>query len=57
MTIRVTVEDLETGDKDVAEVGEGDYIIIAHHPCHVAHTNVFSNGRTHQVTIKGRIPE
>jgi hypothetical protein len=55
--IRVTVEDLETGDKDVAEVEEGDYIIIAHHPCHVAHTNVFSNGRTHQVTIKGRTPK
>ena len=52
--IRVTAEDLETGDKRSVEVMD-DYVILAAGSCYVAHTQAHANG-THVVTIKGRKP-
>jgi hypothetical protein len=51
--LRVTVEDLETGEKATRDVPSGDYMLLVTAPAYVAHTNVFANG-THVVTIKGR---
>ncbi len=52
-TLRVTVEDLETGEKATRDVPAGEYMMLVTAPAYVAHTNVFKNG-THVVTIKGR---
>lgn len=52
--IRVTVEDLETGEKQSRDVPPGDYFLATTEPAHVAHINTFANG-THVVTIKGRM--
>lgn len=51
--LRVTVEDLETGEKATRDVPAGDYFMLTTTPAYVAHTNVFKNG-THVITIKGR---
>lgn len=56
MTLRVTVEDIDTGDSDTALVQEGDYFLVTHDPCELTHTQVYSGGKTHVLTIKGRIP-
>lgn len=55
MTLRITVVDLETGDSDTGEIRDGDYMVIAHAPCRVHHTQVTAGGSTHVVTIKDRI--
>lgn len=55
MTLRITVLDVETGDSDTAEIPEGDYILIAHDPCHLAGTQIHANG-THVLTVKGHHP-
>ena len=49
--VRVTVEDLTTGEKDAVEV-RNDYVLIAVGDCYLEHTNVYSTG-THILTIKG----
>jgi hypothetical protein len=51
--IRVTVEDLDTGEREEKTLPAGEYLVIATEPCHVAHTTAHGNG-THIVTIKGR---
>ena len=51
--LRVTVEDLETGETQTRDVPPGDYFMLTTEPAYVAHTNVFANG-THVITIKGR---
>ncbi len=51
--IRVTVEDLETGERDEKVVRAGDYLLLTVDPCYVHYTSAFANG-THVVTIKGR---
>ncbi len=56
MTLRVTVEDLETGDKSEADVKEGDYIIVAADPCRVDGVQVYRGGQTHVITVKDRKP-
>lgn len=53
MSLRVTVTDEQTGDTDMAIVPEGDYLLVAHDPCFLHHTQVHANG-THVLTIKGR---
>jgi hypothetical protein len=50
--IRVTVEDLLTGETESQEIHD-DYTIVTAGSCHVAHINAFANG-THVLTIKGR---
>lgn len=49
--IRVTVEDLETGDKESAEI-ENDYLLVCAGSRYLAHINAFANGTT-VLTIKG----
>ncbi len=52
--LRVTVEDLETGDKDTKEMPAGEYFVLTTSPCYVAHTNSYPSKGTHILTIKGR---
>jgi hypothetical protein len=54
--LRVTVEDLETGDKESKEMPAGEYFILTTEPCHISHTQVFGGGKTIQLTIKDRVP-
>lgn len=49
--IRVTVEDTETGEKDVAEM-EDNYIVVTAGRHYVAHTQYYRSTGTIQVTIK-----
>lgn len=51
--IRVTVEDLATGESETQEVHD-DYIIVCAGSCHVAHINTYPTKGTHVLTIKGR---
>ena len=53
--LRVTVEDLETGDKETAEVPAGEYFIVVTSPCYIGHTQLFNHGKTVQLTIKDRV--
>lgn len=50
--IRVTVEDLATGEAETQTIYD-DYVIVVAGSCHVAHVNAFANG-THVLTVKGR---
>ena len=52
--VKVTVEDLETGEIQSLEIMD-DYIIVVAGECYVSGTQVYANG-THQLTIKGRKP-
>lgn len=51
--LRITVEDLETGHVEEAEIPEGEYFLICADPCHLAGAQRYGNG-THVLTIKGR---
>jgi hypothetical protein len=53
--LKITVEDLETGEIETVEMPMGEYFILATEPCHVSHTQVFGGGKTVQLTIKGRV--
>jgi hypothetical protein len=53
MSLTVTVVDDQTGATETISVPEGDYLLVCHEPCHLAHTQAHGNG-THIVTIKGR---
>jgi hypothetical protein len=53
--IRVTVEDLKTGDTDSVVIRD-DYVCICAGSCYVAHTQAWGKSATHQLTIKGRNP-
>jgi hypothetical protein len=50
--IRVTVEDLATGETETVEIMD-DYVILAAGSCHVDHVQAYANG-THILTVKGR---
>ncbi len=50
--IRVTVEDLETGDGESVVISD-DYNLITAGSCYVDGIQVYGNG-THVITIKGR---
>ena len=53
---RVTVEDLETGDKQAMIVHSGDYMLIPFEPCHLHHTQRSIDG-TVQLTIRNHRPQ
>jgi hypothetical protein len=55
MTLRVTVEDIENGDRDVGTVPLNDYMVIVHGDCHISNIQTYKSG-THVITIKGRKP-
>lgn len=48
--IRVTVEDLLTGEKETAEI-EDDYILVTAGTCEQTHVQASKNG-THVLTVK-----
>jgi hypothetical protein len=52
---KVTVEDLETGDKQAMEVGAGDYMLIPFAPCRLVHTQRSIDGAV-QVSLAGHQP-
>jgi hypothetical protein len=52
--LRIVIEDLETGEKEVQEMPKGEYFILTTAPCYVAHTNTFLSKGTHVITVKGR---
>jgi hypothetical protein len=51
--IRVTVEDIETGESESAVI-EDDYIIVCAGSCYVAHASDYPTKGTQVLTIKGR---
>lgn len=51
--LRVTVEDLETGEKQTRDLPSGDYFMLTTAPAYVDGIQSFKNG-THVVTVKGR---
>lgn len=53
---RVTVEDLETGEKSAMHVHPGDYVLIPFEPCHRAGVQAYPKSGTHVITIKGYGP-
>ncbi|MDQ2727543.1 MAG: hypothetical protein M3Y91_06705 [Actinomycetota bacterium] len=55
MSVRVTVEDLETGQSDSAVVKDGDYVLVVADPCHLDGVQTYKSGATHVLTVKGRI--
>ncbi len=52
MSVRVVVTDEQTGDTDEARVADGDYLMLATHPC--TYTVVAHANGTHVITVKGR---
>lgn len=52
--VRVTVEDLATGEQQTKDLPDGEYFVLTTGGCHVAHTNSYPAKGTHIVTIKGR---
>lgn len=52
---RVTVEDLETGEKQAVEVAEGDFMLIPFGPCYLANAATHANG-TVQMTVRDHRP-
>jgi hypothetical protein len=49
--IKVTVEDLATGEKEEAVIWD-DYILVTAGSCEQSSVQVFGNG-THNITVKG----
>lgn len=54
MSLRVSVVDVETGDREEVTVPDGDYLLLCTEPCYPAHVQAFKNG-THVLTIRGRL--
>lgn len=52
---RVTVDDLETGEKRSMEVAEGDYVFIPFGECYLNHVQRSANG-TVQMSVKNHRP-
>ena len=51
--LRITVEDLEAGEKQSRDLPGGDYFLVTTEPAYVDGIQAYKNG-THVVTIKGR---
>ena len=56
MTLRITVEDLETGDRGTTTIPLNDYFIVVHGGCYIdaPATRRENDGETHILTIRGR---
>lgn len=54
---RVTVEDLETGDKSAMEVAPGDLILLPFAPCFKAHSTHYPGSGTTVITVKDHRPQ
>lgn len=53
--IKVTVEDLETGEIESKEVRPGDYVIVSVAPAYTSNVVAYKNG-THVITVKVETP-
>lgn len=51
--VKVTAEDLDTGETETKVVEEGDYNIIVVAPAYIDGVQTYANG-THVITVKGR---
>lgn len=51
--IRVTVEDLETGETSSAEIMD-DYVLVCAGTCHVGGMQDYPTSGTRVITVKGR---
>ena len=51
--IRVTIEDLQTGEKESVEIAD-DYVLVCAGTCEVTNTQVYPTRGTHVLTVKGR---
>jgi hypothetical protein len=51
--IRVTAEDLETGEGSAITIQPGNYVVIVAAPCYVASEQHYATGTT-VLTLKGR---
>lgn len=49
--IRVTVEDIETGETEIREIKD-DYILVCAGRYHLTHTNLYPRSGTVQLTVK-----
>lgn len=56
MSVRITVEDLLTGDKECMEITAGDYMLIPVEPCYIDGIQAYPASGTHVITIKGHRP-
>ena len=57
MSLRVTIEDRETGEREEVLIPDGEYFLLTTSPCYLAHTNAYPGKGTHVLTIKGRNPK
>lgn len=55
MSVRVTVVDEQTGDREETTVPDGDYLIIVTKPAYISSTQTFLGSGTHVLTVKGRL--
>ena len=53
MSIKVTCEDLETGDKSEEVIPEDNYLLIVTGSCELTNTQVYPMKGTHVLTVKG----
>ena len=51
--VRITVEDLATGEKETQEVEDNDYFILTTGRAEVSNTQVYPQKGTHVVTVRG----
>lgn len=49
--IRVTVEDIDTGETEIREIKD-DYILVCAGRYHLTHTNLYPRSGTVQLTVK-----
>ena len=54
---RITVEDLDTGEKQAMVVHPGDFMLIPFEPCHLASSQAYPKSGTMQLTLKGYAPQ
>jgi hypothetical protein len=52
--LRITVEDLATGEKESRDLPMNDFFIVCTGSCHIAHINDYPTKGTQVLTIKGR---
>ena len=54
--IRVTIEDLDTGDRETVEIAD-DYILICAGNTYLTNTQSYPKSGTHVLTVKRSSPE
>ena len=54
VALRITVEDLKTGETSTQEMLEDDYFILTTGRCEVAGIQTYPTKGTHVITVKGQ---